>query len=140
MGRQAQNLTSGHELVSWAVFGRKLLGRTTVRSSARRVFAVCVLVAVGLSALPTAPASAGVDAGIPALSLNRAYTTALFAGTSTTENSQEGSAYVPSDNALWLVDTTHAYEVDASTDALRRTIPTADFTNALPVGGVGPPA
>jgi PKD repeat protein len=111
-----------------------------VRNAARRVFAAAVLVVVGLSGLPTGTASAGVDAGIPSLSLNRAYTTAPFAGTSTTANSQEGSAYVPADNALWLVDTTRAYEVDASTDALRRTIPTADFTNALPVGGVGTPA
>ncbi|MEP6625809.1 MAG: PKD domain-containing protein, partial [Acidimicrobiia bacterium] len=87
-----------------------------------------------------AGAGAAPVAGIPALSLNRAYTTAPFAGTTTTANSQEGSAYVPADNALWLVDTTHAYEVDASTDALRRVVPTADFTNALPVGGVGTPA
>ena len=111
-----------------------------MRISARRVFAVCVLVAVGLSVLPAGTASAGVDAGIPSLALNRAYTTAPFAGTSTTANSQEGSAYVPADNALWLVDSTHAYEVDASTDQLRRTVATADFTNALPVGGVGAPA
>src|SRR6478735_4073902 len=140
MGRADQNTTSRYELASQAVFGRSLLGGTTVRNSARRVFAVCVLVAVGLSALPAGTASAGVDAGIPSLALNRAYTTAPFAGTTTTANSQEGSAYVPADNALWLVDTTHAYEVDASTDHLRRTIPTADFTNALPVGGVGTPA
>src|SRR3954452_22638742 len=98
------------------------------------------MVAIGMSVLPASPATAGVDAGIPSLSLNRAYTTAPFAGTTTTANSQEGSAYVAANNALWLVDTTHAYEVDASTDALRRTIPTADFTNALPVGGAGTPA
>jgi PKD repeat protein len=98
------------------------------------------MLAMCLSMLPATTASAGVDAGIPSLSLNRAYTTAPFAGTATTANSQEGSAYVPADNALWLVDTTHAYEVDASTDALRRVVPTADFTNALPVGGVGAPA
>jgi PKD repeat protein len=98
------------------------------------------LVAVAIPALPASTAVAGVDAGIPSLSLNRAYTTAPFAGTTTTANGNEGSAYVAADNALWLVDTTHAYEVDASTDALRRTVPTADFTNALPVGGVGTPA
>src|SRR3954452_3229284 len=98
------------------------------------------MVAIGMSVLPASPATAGVDAGIPSLALNRAYTTAPFAGTATTANSQEGSAYVPADNALWLVDTTHAYEVDASTDVLRRTVATADFTNALPVGGVGAPA
>ena len=111
-----------------------------MRISARRAIAVCSLLAVAVSTLPATAATAGVDAGIPSLSLNRAYTTAPFAGTTTTANSQEGSAYVPADNALWLVDSTHAYEVDASTDALRRTIPTADFTNALPVGGVGTPA
>lgn len=107
---------------------------------ARRVLVVVITAAVGTSLLPVLSAGAGLDAGIPSLSLNRAFTTAPFAGTTTTANSQEGSAYVPADNALWLVDTTNAYEVDASTDALRRTIPTADFTNALPVGGVGAPA
>jgi FOG: PKD repeat len=112
-----------------------------VVSTARRFLAAFACVAVVLSGLVgLGAASAAPTAGIPALSLNRAYTTAPFAGTTTTANSQEGSAYVPANNALWLVDTTHAYEVDASTDALRRTIPTADFTNALPVGGVGAPA
>jgi PKD repeat protein len=111
-----------------------------VRISARRAIAVCSLLAVAVSTLPATAATAGVNAGIPSLSLNRAYTTAPFAGTTTTMNGQEGSAYVPADNALWLVDTTRAYEVDASTDARRRTIATADFTNALPIGGVGAPA
>ncbi|MGZ4676491.1 MAG: CBM96 family carbohydrate-binding protein [Acidimicrobiia bacterium] len=111
-----------------------------MRSTARRALAVLATVAIGITALPAQPATAGIDAGIPSLSLNRAYTTAPFPGTTTTANSQEGSAYVPADNALWLVDTTHAYEVDASTDQLRRTVATADFTNALPIGGVGTPA
>ncbi len=107
-------------------------------SRSSRVLALVVSIALAASTLlAIVVAGAAPNAGIPALSLNRAYTTAPFAGTATTANSQEGSAYVPADNALWLVDTTHAYEVDASTDALRRTVPTADFTNALPVGGVG---
>ena len=110
-------------------------------STARRFLAAFASVAVVLTGLVgLGAASAAPTAGIPALSLNRAYTTAPFAGTATTASGQEGSAYVPTGNALWLVDPTKAYEVDASSDALRRVIPTADFTNALPVGGVGSPA
>ena len=110
-------------------------------STARRFLAAFACVAVVLTGLVgMGAASAAPTAGIPALSLNRAYTTAPFAGTTTTASGQEGSAYVPTGNALWLVDPTKAYEVDASSDALRRVIPTADFTNALPVGGVGAPA
>src|SRR5690242_12593711 len=112
-GSSNPETTSRHQLASPAIFGRNHLGGAIVRISARRVLAVCATVAVGLSAMPTTPASAGVGAGIPSLSLNRAYTTAPFAGTATTANSQEGSAYVPADNALWLVDSTRAYEVDA---------------------------
>ncbi len=111
-------------------------------STARRFFSGLVATAIlgSLLTLGAVGAGASPTAGIPALSLNRAYTTAPFAGTATTASGQEGSAYVPSGNALWLVDPTKAYEVDASTDAFRRVIPTADFTNALPVGGVGAPA
>ena len=110
--------------------------------TARRFFVALVATAILGSLLTIGAVGAGASptAGIPALSLNRAYTTAPFAGTATTASGQEGSAYVPTGNALWLVDPTKAYEVDASTDALRRVIPTADFTNALPVGGVGAPA
>ncbi len=108
--------------------------------AARRVLAAVSTAAIACSTLFATPAGAGLDAGIPSLSLNRTFTTAPFAGTGTTANGQEGSAHVAADNALWLVDTTRAYEVDASTDALRRTVPTADFTDALPVGGVGAPA
>ncbi len=94
----------------------------------------------GLGPVGVGPAGAAPTAGIPSLSLNRAYTTAPFAGTATAASGQEGSAFVPADNAVWLADPTKAYEVDATTDALRRVIPTANFTNALPVGGVGAPA
>ena len=109
--------------------------------TARRFFASVVGATVVFSGMAgLGSAGAAPSAGIPALSLNRSYTTAPFAGTATTASGQEGSAYVPTGNALWLVDATRAYEVDATTDALRRVIPTADFTNALPVGGVGAPA
>ena len=110
--------------------------------TARRVLATVGAAAIGASLLTIGGSAAGASptAGIPSLSLNRAYTTAPFAGTSTTAKGQEGSAYVASDNALWMVDASSAYEIDASSDALRRVIPTADFTNALPVGGVGTPA
>lgn len=111
-----------------------------MKFTVRRAFAAVLTAAIGFSTLGATSADAGLSAGIPSLSLNRVYTTAPFAGTTTTAAGQEGSTYVPTGNALWLVDTTKAYEVDATTDALRRVIPTADFTNALPVGGVGAPA
>ncbi len=111
-----------------------------MKFTVRRAFAAVLSAAIGFSTLGTTAAIAGVSAGIPSLALNRAYTTAPFPGTTTTAAGQEGSAYLPTGNALWLVDATKAYEVDATTDALRRVIPTADFTNALPVGGVGAPA
>ncbi|MEO6469386.1 MAG: PKD domain-containing protein, partial [Acidimicrobiia bacterium] len=107
----------------------------------RRFFAAVVGATVIFSGMAgLGSAGAAPSAGIPALSLSRSYTTAPFAGTATSASGQEGSAFVPTGNALWLVDPTRAYEVDATTDALRRVIPTADFTNALPVGGVGAPA
>ncbi len=77
---------------------------------------------------------------LPGLSLNHSFTTAPFAGTSTSARDEEGSTYVPSDNALWLTDDNagRAYEVDATTQQLRRTIPHTAFLNALPVGGGAP--
>ena len=104
------------------------------RLSCRSQSSVSTLFAIGI-------AGAAPVAGIPALSLNRAYTTAPFAGTDH-HGGRPGGVGLRSRRTTrsgsWMP--TKAYEVDASTDALRRVIPTADFTNALPVGGVGAPA
>src|SRR6185436_15701480 len=49
---------------------------------------------------------------------------------------EEGSALVPQDNGLWLIDDNFGrmYEVDATTNDLLRVIPNADFLNAPQVG------
>ena len=51
----------------------------------------------------------------------------------------EGSAYVASDDALWMADdqSDALFEVDRTTGALRRKIPQSAFINALPLGGGG---
>jgi hypothetical protein len=49
----------------------------------------------------------------------------------------EGSAYVPADNALWIADdrTDRLFEVDRTSGALRRTIPRSAFVDASRAGG-----
>ena len=87
------------------------------------------------------PALALPDTPDPSLSLNRTIRTTPFVGSSTSMRDHEGSAYVPRDNSLWLVDdnANAVYEVDATTGALKRMIPRTDF-NAAPRFGGGPAA
>ena len=49
----------------------------------------------------------------------------------------EGSAFVPPDNSLWLADDNKntVYEVDPTTGVLKRTIPRSAFNNAPKFGG-----
>ena len=77
----------------------------------------------------------------PSLSLNRTIRTTPFVGSSTSMRDHEGSTFVPSDNSLWLADDNAnvIYEVDATTGALKRMIPRADFNSAPRFGG-GPQA
>lgn len=88
------------------------------------------------------PAPSLVLPATPALRLNRLFTTSPFSGTTVTARDQEGSAYVPKDDALWISDDNsgRVYEVDARTSLLRRVITQEDLVNALPIGGGTEPA
>src|SRR5688572_13969528 len=94
---------------------------------------------IGLAAsllVPTAVAFAA-----PTISLDRTIRTTPFTGTSTSMRDNEGSAYVPSNNSLWLADDNGdaLFEVNPTTGALKRTIPQAAFNAATQFGG-GPQA
>ena len=95
------------------------------------------LLAVAFTAL-LVPAHAGFAA---TLELNRTIRTSPFTGTSVSMGDNEGSAFVPSDNSLWLADDNKntVYAVDPTTGALKRTIPRSAFINAPKFGG-GPAA
>jgi DNA-binding beta-propeller fold protein YncE len=75
------------------------------------------------------------------LELNRTIRTSPFVKTSVSMGDDEGSAFVPSDNSLWLADDgkKRIYEVDPATGALKRTIDRSVFNNAPRLGG-GPAA
>jgi DNA-binding beta-propeller fold protein YncE len=75
------------------------------------------------------------------LELDRMIQTSPFKGTSVSMGDNEGSAFVASDNSLWLADDSkkRIYEVDPTTGALKRTIARRAFNDAPKLGG-GPPA
>jgi hypothetical protein len=93
---------------------------------------------IGLVVALIVPASSAFGATI---SLERTIRTTPFAGTSVSMRDHEGSAFVPSDNSLWLADDNRdaIVEVNPATGALKRRIPQADFNAALRFGG-GPQA
>jgi len=95
------------------------------------------LLAVALTAL-LVPAHAGFAA---TLELNRTIRTSPFIGSSVSMGDNEGSAFVPSDNSLWLADDNkdRIYKVNPATGVLKRTIPRRAFNNARKLGG-GPRA
>src|SRR4029079_4134691 len=95
------------------------------------------VLAVAFTAL-FVPAQAGFAA---TLELNRTIRTSPFMWTSMSMGDNEGSAFVPSDNSLWLADDNknRIYEVNPTTGALKRTIPRSAFNNAPKFGG-GPAA
>ncbi len=94
-------------------------------------------IAVALTAL-LLPAQSAFAA---TLELNRTIRTSPFVKTSVSMGDDEGSAFVPSDNSLWLADDVkkRIYEVNPATGALKRTIPRRVF-NAAPRLGGGPEA
>ncbi|HLE79124.1 MAG TPA: hypothetical protein VI687_01910 [Candidatus Limnocylindrales bacterium] len=63
--------------------------------------------------------------------------TTPFAGSTVSMGDGEGMAFVPLDNALWLVDdhTKRVYEVDRTTGQLRRFISQSVFANTRQFGG-----
>jgi hypothetical protein len=94
------------------------------------------LVAVALTALLLPAQAFGAT-----LELDRMIQTSPFKGTSVSMGDNEGSAFVASDNSLWLADDgkKRIYEVDATTGALKRTIARSAFNDAPRFGG-GPAA
>ena len=113
--------------------------RNRLRSPlARRV----ALVALTITALlGSAPAAFTALPETATLELNRTIQTSPFTETSVSMGDNEGSAFVPSDNSLWLADDNHRkiYEIDPTTGALKRTIERSAFNNAPQLGG-GPVA
>jgi PKD repeat protein len=76
----------------------------------------------------------------PTLQLARVIHTAPFDNTTTSMRDGEGSAYVPRDDSLWLLDDNagRAYEVNRATGALKRVILNSEFQAAPRYGGGGP--
>ena len=95
------------------------------------------LIAVAITAF-LLPAHAAFAA---TLELDGTIRTSPFTGSSVSMGDHEGSAFVPSDNSLWLADDgkKQIYEVDSATGVLKRSIARSAFNNALRFGG-GPPA
>src|SRR5215204_5133387 len=75
------------------------------------------------------------------LELDGTIRTSPFTGSSVSMGDNEGSAFVASDNSLWLADDgkKKIYEVDAATGTLKRTIARSVFNDAPRLGG-GPAA
>ena len=69
-------------------------------------------------------ASAGTALASPSLQLERTIRTSPFVGSSVSIKDGEGTADIPRDHSLWLVDDNGRalYEVDPSSGALKRTI------------------
>lgn len=111
------------------------MGRARISTLAIVTSAALALVGI----VTTGSAGALVDTTTPQLTLNRLIRTSPFTGSSTSVRDNEGSAYVASDDALWMADDNGdaIYEVDRTTGALRRKISQTTFVNAqrLGVGG-----
>ncbi|HET9722768.1 MAG TPA: carbohydrate binding domain-containing protein [Actinomycetota bacterium] len=107
------------------------------RSPLRRV-TVRVLAAAAALAILASPAIADLPSTqSPALSLVRTIQTRPFVGTSTFARDAEGTAWVQSDNSLWLVGDNgrSAYEVNPYTGVLKRVIDRTAFEAAPRFGG-----
>jgi hypothetical protein len=114
--------------------------------SARRRFRRLALIGSVLSAFAStwvmlAPAGAFPNTPYPQIQLNHTLTTTPFAGSSASMRDDEGSAYVPRDDSLWLTDddSRKIYEVNPVSGELKRTLGDSAFTSTVQYGG-GPPA
>lgn len=123
--------------------GRRMQGKhRNVRGGVPRRSWVVRLVLVALGGTMLTVGSAGTAAAAPPdMSVDRIIYTHPFTGSGTSMSDNEGSAYVPRDNSLWLVDDNGRtlYEVDATTGALKRTVGGAALEAAPQFGG-GPVA
>jgi DNA-binding beta-propeller fold protein YncE len=105
------------------------------RSGSRLACRAALILAITALLVPARAAYAAT------LELDRTIRTSPFEGTSVSMGDNEGSAFVPANNSLWLADDgkKRIYEVDPATGALKRTIARSAFNDAPRVGG-GPPA
>ncbi len=98
--------------------GARARGRVSMRRAG-----VLLLVLAGLVAPSDVPALAALPVtSNPQLQLDRTIRTTPFAGSAISMKDNEGSAYVSSDNSLWLTgDNDRAiYEVNPATGELKR--------------------
>jgi PKD repeat protein len=106
----------------------------------RTGWATIVIVAAAALALVGSPGPAGAlpSTSQPVLELNRLIETSPFVGSSVSVRDNEGNAYISADNALWLVSDNdrEAFEMDATTGALRRIVTQSEFASS-PRFGVG---
>jgi DNA-binding beta-propeller fold protein YncE len=105
------------------------------------VVVLLAVVALVLSAAGLTPTASATLPQSPVLALEQTVVTRPFTGSGVSTTDNEGSAYVPQDNSLWLADDDgHAvYEIDLATGALKRTIHGDRFANVEELGG-GPRA
>jgi DNA-binding beta-propeller fold protein YncE len=77
------------------------------------------------------------NAASPSLHLDRTIKTSPFVNSSTSMKDNEGSAYVPKDDSLWLADDNGraVYEVDPTSGNLKRMIGSATFEATKILGG-----
>jgi PKD repeat protein len=108
--------------------------RTAVRGVAVVALLSVTTIVVGLNSVANA---ALPDTSAPQLVLNHTIRTTPFNGSTVSAKDDEGSAYVPSDNSLWLADDDgrSIYEVNAATGALKRSIGRAAFEAVPRLGG-----
>ncbi len=98
---------------------------------------------IAITALVATVIAPGIATALPAttqpeLALNRLIRTSPFTGSTVRVRDNEGSAYVASDDSLWMVDdnSNSAYEINRTTGGLKRVIGESSFANA-PRLGVG---
>jgi hypothetical protein len=107
------------------------------RGSRASALGVGLLVVASL----VAPARAEQVAQPPSFEVSRIIATTPFAGSRRSMQDNEGSAYVPGDRSLWMVDDEgqRIFVVDARTGALKRTIGSRALESVRRFGG-GPTA
>lgn len=102
--------------------------------------ALIATVAIGAAGVLTpAPAAALAYPANPVISLNRTIPGSPFPGSSVKAHDNEGSAYVPGNDSLWIVDDNgrSAYELNRTTGDLKRQIKSAEFQAVQQLGGGG---
>ncbi|MGH3413660.1 MAG: carbohydrate binding domain-containing protein [Marmoricola sp.] len=110
--------------------------------SRRSRLVACLVSAAAVCVVTAGPAMADLpDTPYPQLQLDHVMHTSPFQGSNVSMRDNEGSAYVPQDQALWLADDDGRmlYEVDPFTGTLERTIGQDVLSTVRKYGG-GPQA